>query len=46
MIPSNTLNKQNLLGFWDKFTLSFSKPSLPVKTNFFRLLAVGQKVGL
>lgn len=46
MIPSNTLNKQNLLGFWDKITLSFSKPSLAVKTNFFRLLAVGQKVGL
>ena len=46
MASLNWLNKQNLLNTWDKLSASFSKPPLPVKTNFFRLLAVGQKVGL
>lgn len=30
----------------DTIATTLSKPPLPVKTNFFRLLAVGQKVGL
>lgn len=46
MTSSNTLNKENLLQWWDKISASLSKPWLSVKTNFFRLLAVGQKVWL
>lgn len=46
VLQSNQINKQNILNQWDKLSASFSKPPLPVKTNFFRLLAVWQKVGL
>ena len=41
-----SMNKQNLLNAWDRLSASFSKPPMSVKTNFFRLLAVGQKVWL
>ena len=47
MIPTiKTMNKQNLLNSLDRISASFNKPPMSVKTNFFRLLSVGQKVGL
>lgn len=41
-----TINKSDILSWWDKVSTLASVPPLPVKTNFFRLLAIGQKVWL
>lgn len=46
MVSVNQTNNANILHWWDKISASFSKPPMPVKTNFFRLLAVWQKVWL
>lgn len=48
MISSSisTIKSSDILWRRDKIVLSFNKPPLGVKTNFFRLIAVGQKVWL
>lgn len=45
-MPIKEINGKNILWSWDKAIISLNKPPLAIKTNFFRLLAVGQKVGL
>ncbi len=43
---TNKITTWDVMGRWSKFSTSFNVPPLWVKTNFFRLLAVGQRVGL
>lgn len=47
-MPTSKLiqTNSNIFSRWDRFSASLNKPPLAVKTNFFRLLAVGQKVWL
>lgn len=45
-IINNKFNTWDIMWWWEKFSASFNTPPLWIKTNFFRLLAVGQKVWL
>jgi type IV pilus assembly protein PilC len=43
---NSKITTSDMMWSWSKFSASFSVPSLAVKTNFFRLLSVGQRVWL
>ncbi len=45
-IVNNKLHTWYIIWSWENFSNSLNTPPLSVKTNFFRLLAVGQKVWL
>lgn len=45
-LPTHHVRGNIILSFWENATVWLQKPPMAVRTNFFRLLAVSQMVGL